>query len=89
MASRRLLKKQVKGFTQLTASMCIMAAQHAKENNEAFIDLMYKTFELREDIVSRISHTEPGNVKAFYKKLTDDLTKGLNDIVTKLYELEA
>ena len=89
MASRRALKKQVKGVTELAASMCIMAEEYAKDNKEAYNDLLVEALTLRKELLSRISHTEPGNVKGFYKKLHEDLYAGTNDIISKLYELEA
>ena len=42
---------------------------------------------LRQDIISRISHTEPGNVKGFYKKLKEDFNNGTQTIFKKLEEL--
>lgn len=42
---------------------------------------------LRNDIISRISHTEPGSVKLFYKKLRADFNAEVDNVFKKLEEL--
>ena len=43
--------------------------------------------DMRDEIIKRISHTEPGSVKLFYKKLQDDFDKGMIGFFAKLEEL--
>ena len=70
MASRRNLKKNVNYISDLIAGLCIVESMNAKdENREELSKLFLQAVNLRQDIISRISHTEPGNVKGFYKKL--------------------
>ena len=35
-------------------------------------------------LIIRISHTEPGNVKGFYKKLNEDLNKEIKVVADEL-----
>ena len=44
-------------------------------------------YQLRNDIISRISHTEPGSVKLFYKKLRADFNAEVDNVFKKLEEL--
>lgn len=87
MASRRDLKKHVNYISEVTVGMCIIEGMSAEaERREAIADLVEKTLNLRSDIISRISHTEPGNVKSFYKKLKEDFNKQIEEVFNKLNE---
>lgn len=81
MASRRNLKKNVNYISDLIAGLCIVESMNAKdENREELSKLFLQAVNLRQDIISRISHTEPGNVKGFYKKLKEDFNNGTQTI---------
>ena len=56
------------------------------ERREVIANLVEKTLNLRSDIISRISHTEPGNVKGFYKKLKSDFNTQIEEVFNKLNE---
>lgn len=87
MASRRDLKKHVNYISEVTVGMCIIEGMSAKgERREAIANLVEKTLNLRSDIISRISHTEPGNVKGFYKKLKSDFNTQIEEVFNKLNE---
>ncbi len=49
-------------------------------NREAVITAIHNVLAL----VPRISHTEPGNVKGFYKKLHEDLNKEIKTVADEL-----
>ena len=86
MASRRNLKKNVNYISDLVAGLCIVEGLNAKdENREELSNLFLQAINLRQDIISRISHTEPG--KGFYKKLKEDFNNGTEAIFKKLEEL--
>ena len=84
MTSRRDLKKALKLAFDLGIDLCCAAVIYAPEKEKEVFVLIDRIYDLRFDIISRISHTEPGNVKAFYKKLNHDFRTGLNGILEEL-----
>ncbi len=42
---------------------------------------------MRKELIKRISHTEPGNVKGFYKKLHEDFNQKTEEVFNALVEL--
>lgn len=88
MASRRQLKKAVNRIADITTMACLLGASECKaEKREEYGDVFLKIGQLRTDIISRISHTEPGSVKPFYSKLKADFDKGIEEIFAKIDEL--
>lgn len=88
MAKRRELKKFVKYTSGSVTGFILWEISRAKEEKRpAYDQLLADIIDLHNDIVSRISHTEPGNVKEFYKKLRTDFAKGIDAIFTKTDEL--
>lgn len=65
MASRRDLKKKI----TYVAGNLFMASLIEGVDREAVVDSVRRVLEL----VPRVSHTEPGNVKGYYRKLKEDL----------------
>lgn len=76
MASRRDLKKKI----TYIASDLFLASLMEGVNREVVIEAVHKVLAL----VPRISHTEPGNVKGFYKKLKEDLDKEITTVADEL-----
>ena len=88
MASRRNLKKNVNYISDVLAGLCMIERIDASEENRKAIDeLFMQVIATRQDIISRISHTEAGAVKSFYKKLKEDFKASNDAIFTKLNEL--
>ena len=67
MASRRKLKKQI----SYIASELFLASLVEGVDRQAVVEAIHNVLEL----IPRISHTQPGNVKGYYKKLREDLNK--------------
>ncbi|HIZ04873.1 MAG TPA: hypothetical protein H9818_03325 [Candidatus Phocaeicola gallistercoris] len=89
MASRRILKKNVNHITDLLCGLYILESSKT-ENKDKQIKLntiLEETLNLHQDLISRISHTETGNVKNFYKKFSDDFKSGTENILNKLGDL--
>lgn len=87
MASRRNLKKHLNYISEVTIGMCFIEGMNADAaKREVIAGLVEKAMNLRADIISRISHTEPGNVKGFYKKLRSDFNTQIEEIFNKLNE---
>lgn len=89
MANKRNLKKNINYITNLASGLCIVESLDApKEKQDALQDLFIQCATLRKDIISRISHAEPGNIKGFYKKLKSDFHAQIDSIFEKLQELD-
>ena len=89
MASRRKLKKNVNYISDVLAGLCMIERMNANEEEKrnAIDDLFLQVINTRQDVISRISHTEAGSVKAFYKKLKEDFNNSNSEVFNKLDEL--
>lgn len=88
MASRRKLKKAV-GYILgelLTEAMVFKAYIPNVDVDKANL-LMTKIINTNNEFIKRISHTEPGSVKLFYKKFGIDFNTAINEILDELNEL--
>ena len=89
MASRRSLKKTVNYITELAAGLCLVESANANaEKREAYSEVFLQIINLRNDIISRISHTEPGNVKGYYKKFRSDFNAKVDEIIEAIGNLK-
>ena len=80
MAKRRNLKKFIKYTSGSITGFILWEISRAKEEKRpAYDQLLANIIDLHNDIVSRISHTEPG------KK--SDFSEGINAILTQTDEL--
>ena len=76
MASRRKLKKEI----NYIAGELFLASLIEGVNREAVVEATHNVIEL----IPRISHTQPGNVKGYYKKLNSELIKEINIVADEL-----
>ena len=79
MASRRKLKKQM----SYIAGDLFLASLVEGINREVIIEATHEVIGL----IPRISHTQPGNVKGYYKKLREDLDKAIAKVSAELEKL--
>ena len=86
MASRKDLKKKVKYIADTLASLYFVECLTNKD--EEIVKRLNKILSVRQDLVSRISHTEPGNVKGFYKKFNADFNAKVNEIIDAIGKLK-
>ena len=49
---------------------------------------MGEILKTQDEFVSRISHTEPGNVKGYYKKFRSDFNAKVEEIIDALSKLK-
>lgn len=88
MAKRRNLKKFIKYTSGSVTGFILWEIGRAdEEKHPAYSQLLASLIDLHKDIVCRISHTETGNVKGFYKKLKEDYANGIDSIFNKIDEL--
>ena len=76
MASRRKLKKQI----SYIAGDLFLASLVEDVNREAVIEATHNVLNL----IPRISHTQPGNVKGYYKNLQAALNKEIQIVADEL-----
>ena len=82
MASRRQLKKSVNYITGELFTECLVHRSFVPGTDQQKAeDLMINILNVQNEFLSRISHTEPGNVKGFYKKFNADFNAKVNEII--------
>ena len=79
MASRRKLKKQI----SYIAGDLFLASLVEGVNREVVVEATHEVIEL----IPRISHTQPGNVKGYYKKLREDLDNAIAKVASELEKI--
>ena len=88
MASRRNLKKNVNYIAGELFSECLVNSMFVPGTDKVKADeLMNEILLMQTDFVNRISHTEPGNVKGFYKKFHVDFNAKVNEIIDAIAKL--
>lgn len=80
MASRKNLKKEVKSICGELFADCVALSMCEQGNPEKLQELMAKIVAIYQDYVTRISHTEKGSEKLFYKKLRSEFADKANAI---------
>jgi len=80
MASRKNLKKAIKNVCGELFADCVALSMCEQGDPTKLQDLMGRTMALYQEYVSRISHTEKGMEKVFYKKLRTEFMAKANEI---------
>jgi hypothetical protein len=80
MASRRNLKKKI---TNIASDLFLVSLMEGV-NREVVCNSVHNVIKL----IIRISHTEPGNVKGFYKKFREDFNKEVDAIIDAIGNLK-
>lgn len=80
MASRRQLKKHVKYVTGELLADCIALSLCQNADNDKLSQIMTEIVKLHTDFVSRISHTERGSERVFYRKFHEEFVQQVNDL---------
>ena len=88
MANRRNLKKNVNYIAGELFMECVVMNNYVPGTNKEQADeLMGKILKMQDEFISRISHTEPGNVKGFYKKFHADFQSQVQEIIEAISKL--
>ncbi len=88
MANRRDLKKNINYIcSELFAECVAMMHYNLNVKQEDVDNIMARILWTQDEFISRISHTEPGNVKGFYKKLRADFNAQVEEIVNSISQL--
>lgn len=89
MANRRNLKKSINHIASELFTECLVNALYVPGTDKDKADqLMGEILDMQNEFLSRVSHTEPGNVKGFYKKLKVDFNAKVGEIIDKLGKLK-
>lgn len=84
---RRELKKSINYLCGELLAECFARVQfdNAPEANARAV--MESILMMQTDLISRISHVEPGNTRMFFKKLRQDLTDQCDEIINDINSL--
>lgn len=89
MASRRTLKKNINYIAGELFSECMVHSLYVPGTDKKKADeLLGMILSMQDEFISRISHTEPGNVKGFYKKLRTDFNAKVDEIIDVMGKLK-
>lgn len=89
MANRRTLKKNVNYIAGELFTECLVVGLYVPGTDKEKADkLMGEILDMQDDFVSRISHTEPGNVKGFYRKFRTDFDAKVEEMIQKIGQLK-
>lgn len=89
MASRRELKKNVNYIAGELFMECLVNSLYVPGTDKEKADkLMGEVLNMQNEFISRISHTQPGNVKVFYKKFRADFNKNVEEIIEAIGNLK-
>ena len=89
MASRRDLKRDISYvigdiFTECLIYKELVPGTNQKEAEKLIVDLL----RIDNEFITRISHTEPGTAKQYYRTLVKDFQKEISTVIDKLTKLK-
>lgn len=88
MASRRKLKKNVNYIIEeLFTETLIRGLYVPSADRENLDELLAKILYLQDDFIPRISHTEKGSEKIFYRKFCIEFNKEVKMIIDEILKL--
>ena len=86
--NRRNLKKFVNYITsELLAEIYFIQYYNPQVDKVQFNEVFGRIARAQNEFLSRISHTQPGNVKGFYKKFRADFNAEVAEIIDQLNTL--
>ena len=89
MASRRNLKKDISYVIGDLFTECLIYKELVPGTDKAAADeVMVELLKLDSEFTQRISHTEPGNAKVYYRTLYKDFNEGITQVIDKLNKLK-
>lgn len=88
MASRKNLKKHVNYISGELFTECMINSLYVPGTDKAKADeLMTEILEMQQEFISRISHTQPGNAKQFYRKFREDYGVRIKAVIDSIAAL--
>lgn len=86
MANRKQLKKSIRKITGELFADCVALSLCQQADRDKLEQLMQEVLNVHNDYVARISHTEPGSVQMYYKKLKQEFTEKVNDLSERIIQ---
>ena len=88
MAKRRILKKNINYICSELFAECVALMHYKVDVKQDDVDnIMSRILNMQDEFISRISHTQQGSTKAFYKKLYKDLNEQVAEVVNSIEQL--
>lgn len=84
MANRRQLKKALKSATGELFADCVALSMCQQGNAETLDAIMADIIALHLEYVTRVSHTEKGSERKFYKELRREFTEKANELSERI-----
>lgn len=85
---RRILKKQVNYIAGELFAECVVLSKVVPGVDSQKVDeLMARVLYMQDEFICRISHTQPGNVKGFYKAFRADFQAQVDAIIDEIGNL--
>jgi hypothetical protein len=89
MASRRNLKKDINYIIGDIFTECLIYKELVPGTDQEAADaLIVDLLRINNDFNARISHTEPGNAKEYYRTLVKDFQNQITEVIDKLTKLK-
>lgn len=89
MASRRNLKKDINYIIGDIFTECLLYKELVPGTDKEAADaLIIDLLRIDNDFNARISHTEPGKAKEYYRTLVKDFQKEITEVIDKLTKLK-
>lgn len=89
MANKRNLKKAINYIAGELFTECVVLKDFIPNTDkEKVTGVMTKVLAMQDEMLRRISHPEPGNIKGFYKKLYQDLHTQVDAIADEISSLQ-
>ena len=84
----RVFKKDVDFLTEdfLSDALISMGVAREESKRENILGIINEAIDLRDETYAKINHPEEGNLKAYYRKTTEDFLKSLDALCEKLGE---
>ncbi len=88
MANRRTLKKQINYICSELFAECVALSHYQIKVEQKDLDnVMTRILLMHDEFIRRISHTEPGSTKLYYKKLRADFNTQVDEVVGVISQL--
>lgn len=89
MASRRDLKRDISYVIGDIFTECLIYKELVPGTDKAAAEkLIVDLLRIDNEFITRISHTEPGKAKEYYRSLIKDFQKQISEVLDKLTKLK-